>query len=374
MSDSPAIHRPTASLHYAAGNSLPADLAERLEEQAWTHGEMYDSYLATEPDRDHYFANSGEGLLAFVELRRFAHVFGGPIAPPDQRDALLAEFHEFAKPRYKVIAYYNLTWEDAQRLAGLGYQLTKCGEEPLVDLTETTWRGKPFEWLRRQENYCRRQGLECLEVPVGSEALEQMADELRSISDDHVRRSPHGRELRYVVGRFDPHQLRRRRLFIVAGSERIEALIVCNPASEGRTWALDVLRQRHDAPRGVLPFAVLSAMRTMQAEGVVTFSLAAVPMLRPRPLPGDSRLFRVGSRICWNRFNWIYDAQGLHHFKSRFRPTYRELFIAAWPRLTFWSLESFLDVWDVSNISLGRFLRNGLRALRRPRRQLAEPE
>jgi hypothetical protein len=73
----------------------------------------------------------------------------------------------------------------------------------------------------------------------------------------------------------------------------------------------------------------MHALRTMQAEGVGYASLSLCPFLRCTPVAGDSKIYRYVANFWWRRLSAIYDMPGLFHFKSRFRPDYREMFIAA---------------------------------------------
>jgi hypothetical protein len=51
--------------------------------------------------------------------------------------------------------------------------------------------------------------------------------------------------------------------------------------------------------------------------------------------------------IWWTTANWFYDSRRLYHFKSRFRPMYRECFIAALPGCRFIPMFMFGLKWGV---------------------------
>ncbi|MBX7165556.1 MAG: DUF2156 domain-containing protein [Pirellulales bacterium] len=328
--------------------------AARLEELAWRHGQTYDSYLATEQDREHFWSSDGSGVLGFVRRRRYVHVVGGLLAPVERRPLLLTEFTRYAAQQRWQVMFYNIGPTDLPLLRYEGYEVTKCGEEPLIDLRSTTWKGKNYEWVRRQENYCLRQGAVCEEVaidPSDQDYRERVAPELSQIAHAHVTNTPHRRELSVFVSQFDPLRLGRRRLFVARTAQRIEALIVCNPAEDGRFWAIETYRRRPDAPRGIVPFAMMQTARQLQRERIETLSLSLIPCLRcEKPLDGDSWLMRVGQTIWWERMNWVFDMRGIYHYKSRFRPQFREMFIAARPKLNFFAAYDFISLWGIHSI------------------------
>jgi phosphatidylglycerol lysyltransferase len=146
------------------------------------------------------------------------------------------------------------------------------------------------------------------------------------------------------------------------------AFIVCNPGLDGDLWAVEVYRRRHDAVRGVIPCTIMYAMRSMQADGVGYFSLSLAPFLRCTPMMGDSILFRSVANFWWRFLNPIYDVRGLFHFKSRFRPDYREMYMAAKPAVTIRSLLVIVLVWKLFHFNPLRLVHRGLRLKRSVKR------
>ncbi len=180
------------------------------------------------------------------------------------------------------------------------------------------------------------------------EYRDQIVPELEAISRQHLAETLHQRELRFFVGQFRPLDLHRRRLFVAKKDGQIIAFIVCTPGLGGEFWAVETYRRRPGSTRGVIPFAMLQTMRQMKEEGVNYVSLSLMPCLRcEQAVTGDSGIMRWGLGIIWKRLNWIFDMRGTYHFKSRFRPYYREMYIAASPRLTLRSSIELLFAWGL---------------------------
>ncbi len=101
-------------------------------------------------------------------------------------------------------------------------------------------------------------------------------------------------------------------------------------------------------------------MRAMKVEGVSYFSLSLAPFLRCTPIVGDSALFRTVANFWWRRLNGVYDVRGLFHFKSRFHPDYREMYLAAKPGVTPLSLLAMARIWKLLHFNPLRLVQRRL--------------
>jgi phosphatidylglycerol lysyltransferase len=342
------------SRHYRSQADMPAELRERLFRCAIDYGETYAAYLATEADREYFWSQDGQGVLGFRRRGRYVTVADGLLAAPVDREGLLTDFLAFAASRRWHVSFLNVPRTELNLFRRHGCEVSKCGEEPLVRLQRTRWQGSDWAWVRRQENYCQRQGVTFREVspdPLDAAYCSDVAPQLDDISQSHIAGTLHRRELQFFVSQFSPLDLRDRRLFVAEHEGRIVAFIVCNPGLRRKLWAVEVYRRRVDAPRGVIPALIMHAMRQMQAEGVEYVSLSLAPFLRCTPVTGDSSMFRTIANFWWRRLNAIYDVQGLFHFKSRFRPDYREMYLAAMPKITVRSLWSMAMTWQLFHVN-----------------------
>jgi phosphatidylglycerol lysyltransferase len=365
--------------HFPAGKPLPPAALKRIEQCAFALGETYDSYLVADSDRDYFFSSGRRGVIGFRRWGLHVLVVGGLLAEPENREQLLREFLKFIRSRWWVVTFFSLDQDACELFRRHGFRVSKLGEEPIVMLDQTQWRGKDYEWLRRQENYCLRQQVTLREVDPeaeGDDYRSRLVPELAAISRDHLAATVHGCEMRYFVGQWEPLSLGRRRLFVAATPRRIEAFVVLNPCRGGAMWAIEIFRRRKDAVRGILPFAMLQTLRRLQAERVRYASLSLVPWVRcDQPLEGDSWLFRSFTKLWWRLGNSLYDVRGIYHFKSRFRPHYRPLYLASWPRTYVLTLVAIGFTWGLLPFNPLRWLRHWWRDRRDPSRQsLAEPE
>jgi len=355
------------SAHPAA--DLTSYLAVKRQEVVFNHGEYFDSYLATEPGRQEFWSRSGDGLVSYTSRGRYVLVGGGLIAPDSHKPELLAEFIEFLRQQKLRVAFHNIGEHELPLFRQHGFQISKWGEEPVVDLGSCTWGGKAYEWVRRQTNFCRRQGLQAFEISHSELASEQWSrtlDEMLEVSAESMAQKPQRSEMQFFEGRIGVHEVGMRRVFIARnenGLGRIEGFVVCTPMRGGQTWATELYRRRADAVRGTMAFLFHHILQQMQSEGVQQVGLCLDPALRcGEKLPGDSPLVRLGMTWGESLLGCVFDVAGLRHFKSRFRPRYESRYVCVQPRVTIGSLLAFasvsglfnVDPWKVMKISVER--------------------
>jgi phosphatidylglycerol lysyltransferase len=332
-------------------------------------GEYFDSYLASEPGRKEFWLSNGEGFISYARRGSYILVGGGLIAPDEHKAQLVKEFVTFARFRKYRIAFHNIGEHELPLFREQGFEVTKWGEEPIVDLGNLDWKGKAYEWVRRQTNYCLRNGVQAFEVPhteLTAEQWKRTLDEMLEIAAESLEEKPQRGEMRFFEGRIGEHEVGQRRVFLARSSEglgRIEGFVVCTPMRGGTRWATELYRRRKDAVRGTMAYLFHFIQQQMQREGVEQVNLCLEPGLRcSEKLRGDSALVRLGLTWGGSLMGCVFDVAGLRHFKSRFRPRYESRYVCAYPKVTLNSLLAFVqvsglfdvDVWKLLKISIDR--------------------
>lgn len=376
----PSWKLPPGCEWFETQEAMPTGALLLLEHYAYEWGETYDAYLATEDDRQYFWSPERKGVVGFVRCGRTLNVLGGLLAEPRHKEELLRSLLEFVRLNGLKVNFFNLGRLEKRLFARHGFKVNKCTEELIVRLDRVNWQGKAYEWLRRQENACVRRHLQVEEVHPTSNTCyyrDRIVPQLEEVNREHLAGTLHGRELIFFEGRFDPWSLRRRRLFVTLQEGRIIAFVVCNPALGGDMWAIEIYRRRADAPRGVIPYTMLQVMRQLKDEGVPYASLSSVPFLRcGPPIKNDDLRFQGACQFFWHAMNWLFDVRGIYHYKSRFRPDYREMYVATYPRMTYASMISMLVSWQLLRVSPLRLARHLIRYIgnRQQRKGLAIPE
>lgn len=371
------------SIHPAAPSaSNPEKPQDGIESFAYRFGRSYDAYLAAEPDRSLFWSRDRRGVVAYIRVGKYLNVGAGLLADAANRETLLAEFVEFADRNRWSPSFYNVAEAELPLFRQYGFQATKWGEEAVIDLQHRSWRGGKYAWVRRQSSFCRRHEVEIKECAPGVIARAEwnrLKAELCEISAAFLAAKPQAAELGFLDGSLDLENLGRRRLFVASrggAAGRVEGFLVCNPYRNGQGWAFEIYRQRPDAVRGTIPFLMHGTMQMLQEEKLEQVSLCLAPGLRAgEPLPGDSALVRWGLAIGSRYFSFIFDAAGLYHFKSRFRPRFENRYLCVRPKATLgstWALVHLLGVLRLDSRKLGRLLFDRARKAAR-RTTLASP-
>ncbi|WP_397569948.1 phosphatidylglycerol lysyltransferase domain-containing protein [Schlesneria sp. T3-172] len=360
----------------------PVNQRGRLEEIAFQYGQAYDSYLATEGRLRQFWLRNGSAVIVYVRLGSFVHVQGGLLGPASQHPALLNEFKAFLERKRYQATFYNVADSNLELFRRSGFQVTKWGEEPILDLPGLTWGGGDFEWVRRQSNFCRRKGLsviECCHDSFTPSAWAELLREVQSIADECLSIKPQRSDVTFFNGSVTPQSWGRRRLFVARsdhGVGRIEGFLICLPYDAGKQYAIDTYRRRLDAPRGVVPFLMQQAVEHLKQEGVRAVSLCLCPAVRTEKLEGDSWIIRRCLQFGFNYASLFFDMPGEYHFKSRFRPRFVPRYICHWPEASVWSMCSLIQLSGALNLDLNRLAGILWRRLVRPvtRRNLSTPE
>ena len=366
----------------SCGTVAFVDGVTRLEEMAFLHGQSYDSYLSTDGPLKQFWLQDGTAVIPYVQRGRYIHTQGGLLGPVEQRPALLREFKKFLQRNRYRATFYNIGDTDLPLFREQAFQVTKWGEEPLLDVPEQTWAGRDFEWVRRQSNFCRRRGVvvsECNREDYSQADWAELMTEVQRIASDCLSTKPQRDDVTFFNGSVAPRRWDRRRLFVARadhGTGRIEGFLICLPFDAGWQYAIETYRHRLNAPRGVVPYLIQQSIECLKCEGIRTVSLCLCPAVRTEKLPGDSWIVRRCLELGFQYASAFFDMPGEYHFKSRFRPRFVRRFICHWPRATVRSMWSTVQLSGVLNLDLRRLSSKLWRRILRPegRQNLATPD
>jgi phosphatidylglycerol lysyltransferase len=357
---------PAGTQYFSSHDQMPNELIQKLEQMAFEFGRYFDSYIITEPNRHYFWSQKESGVVGFEITGRYINVASGLITHPDNRTDLIKDFISFAELNGLVISFYSIDQEDADLLQASGFQVTKFGEETSIPLSNWSWSGKKFEWVRRQANFVKRKNIvfeEVSEETASQEEWSQFINELIQISDEHLSTKAQKGSIPLFEGLLLPGYIYRRRIFIARNlnedsEKRIEGFILCNPFQNGEQWGIEMYRKRIDAVRGTVPFLVYHSVNTLQNEGRQTVSLSPIPALRcEKPLKNDSRIFRTFLSIWYNHSNYMFDLPGIYHFKSRFRPEFSNIYSCTYPKTTIFSILGYARCCKMADVKNHFFIK-----------------
>ncbi|MCG6157455.1 bifunctional lysylphosphatidylglycerol flippase/synthetase MprF [Rubinisphaera margarita] len=337
---------------------------DHLERTAFAHSPYPDSYLTTEPEYRQFWNESRTGYIGYLQDRKYLHLIGGLIAPDNEREELLRQFTEYVDQNRYLASFFNIAEADRPLFQKYGYEATKFGENATIDLKGHSWGGKPYSWIRRQVSFVQRQGIVAREI-----GLEQLSEQdrhdafarLQRMNEEQLSERVLPHEIGLLEGRLYPDHFYRRRLFVAHPEnepDNWQAFVACTPMENGRGWATEMYRSQKDAVRGITPFLFVQLIDTMKKEGVEFVSLCMVPAVNcGQKTPGDSWKTRYFLTLWEKRLNFLFNVQGLYHFKSRFRPEFEPVYLCVKPRITNGSTFSFLKCCGVFQMHWSNFFR-----------------
>jgi phosphatidylglycerol lysyltransferase len=342
----------------------PTEFAS-LERLAFEHGHAPDSYLIVEPHRLCYLAPDHSAAFSAIVSGRYVHISGGILAPLEARRQIIIQLGELARQTNRLINCYVIGELDRPLFEEAGWQVTKFGEDTSLKLKSLTWSGKPYEWVRRQFNFCQRMGLACREVSqdmLDKESWKKLTEVLFEIQRDDLKDRVYANEMHFLVGKLQPEHLGRRRLFLAEDqkTKRVEAFVIANPMRGGKGWGFEMYRKRQDAPRGTIPFLIKSIIDALKAEGAEEASLCMLFWKGTHTFQGKrtSSLARWGLVVAYHLGDPFYNTKGMTHFKTRFRPELSNCYVCVTSGITILSCISFFHTIGAFSFSTRNVLRN----------------
>lgn len=326
----------------------------RIEELAYLFASSPEAYDICHPASQVLRTPCGQSAFHVYADNRFWHIPGGIVADEFHKPVAVKWLRHVAETQRRTVAVYSVSAEEAPLFREAGFIVNKFGEEPILDLAQLDWKGHAYEWVRRQTNFCRRQEL-CVEEIVSAKDRHEIADEIHEIFHEDLKGRVYSKPLHLLEGRFDPHTLGRRRLFVARRTphDRCEGFLIATPMNDGTGWAFECYRKRADSIRGTVPFLFREVADRLKQEGVREVSLCLIPGkgVENDKSPNADRWVQWILKTWYHRLNLLFNASGQDYFKSRFRPRYVDRYLCVYPQNSVCSIFSFVKVTGALNVN-----------------------
>lgn len=290
-----------------------------------------DANLAWCGDKRFLLSASGQAFLMYQVRGHSWIVMGDPVGAQSEWSDLLWTLRDRADAAQGRLLLYQIGLEALPLAIELGLQITKYGEEALVDLHAFTLEGPDAKPLRYAERRATREGA-TFEI-VAAAHLPAIMDELAGISARWLALKQH-REKGFSVGRFDPAYIARFDCAVVRWKGRIVAFANIWKTGDRSELSVDLMRHEEDMPYGTMDFLFIRLMQWGKAEGYGWFNLGMAPLsgLEARRLaPLWSRL----GALLYQHGNALYGFEGLRAFKEKYAPRWEARFVAGPQGLSF---------------------------------------
>jgi len=207
----------------------------------------------------------------------------------------------------------------AKQLEAKGFDTMPMGQEALFDLDENLpYKKSTRELIRRGQ----RQG-HLKKIYLNAETLQKL---------QHLKNnSPHGREpqLRHLFWG-DPLELSPAYIWVDPAGNWLAALTISHSSKQKAHTEL-MVRHRH-AGVGCMEALVAATAASLKEDGFRFFSLGEVPFISANRKGKNFRDSLVSG--AGKMMHFAYNPQSLYRFKEKFSPTWQDLYICGYPRIS----------------------------------------
>jgi phosphatidylglycerol lysyltransferase len=300
----------------------PADLDDALR-VIQTQSATF-PFLALLGDKALLFNEERTGFVMYGVQGRTWVALGDPVGPPDRLPGLVRLFLERCDDFGGVPVFYEIGTSYMHLYADFGLTFVKLGEEARVDLSKFTLEGGHASRHRQAFRRLEKEGatfrvIDCDEV-------QSMMGELRAVSDDWLHDKASA-EKGFSLGFFSEPYVARFPVAVVERQGRIEAFANLWLGASRDEISIDMMRFRHDAPKGIMETLFIHLMNWGKAQGYRWFALGMAPLSGFETSPLASLWNRLGA-FLYEHGEAIYNFQGLRAYKEKFDPTWQPHYLA----------------------------------------------
>jgi phosphatidylglycerol lysyltransferase len=312
----------------AAPKSLVKPSAQELDEATKIIVNLDDTrgYLALLGDKYLCWSDDRSAFIMFDVASKFWIAMGDPVGNANAVENLIWTFRELADKNGAKVVFYQGSEAFLPYYLDLGLSFFKLGEEARVNLTTFTLQGKKRDSQRGARNRFSKQGFN-FGILTGNQ-VEQALPELRQLSDSWLM-GKNTQEKCFSLGFFDESYLRRTDIAVVRDPNgKIVAFANLWQTVNKQELSIDLMRYDPDVQGGVMEYLFVELMLWGQQQGYQWFSLGVAPLsgLERRPL---APLWHKIGTIIFDQGDEFYNFEGLYHYKEKFDPVWKPLYLAA---------------------------------------------
>jgi phosphatidylglycerol lysyltransferase len=283
----------------------------------------------------------GDGCVAYADTGAAWVAAGPPIAASENLSGIANAFMEAARQMGRRCCFFG-SEERFVRATSDVLSALPVGEQPVWDPRDWNHTLERHAELRGQLRRARAKGVRVRHLARGQLAD---SDTLGAATQELIdrwlatRRMP---AMGFLV-RLEPHRMPEfRRCFLAECEGRLVGLVYVVPVPQRRGWFIEHMVRAPFAPNGTVELLVDAVMGWASEQGCSWLTLGLAPLSGEVPL-----LLRILRR----RMSFLYNFDGLRHFKAKLRPTAWHPIYLSYPA----SQNVFGSVFDV----LAAFAKSG---------------
>lgn len=274
----------------------------------------------------HFIQEDGfEGYISYKVTNGVAMIVGNPCTKSSPKQ-IIDKWLNYTQEHDWIPASYQAQGEFLEILKSKGFQSTPIGVEALIDLDTFTLEGKSMQDLRYTKNKAEKEELVIREfLPSDWEKVKNLDRKWLKI---------HGnKEIGFAMGKSSQKYLSETRTMLLLDKDDNLLAYLNNielPGNNSR--AVDLMRRDPDVrQKGVMELLFINEINQAKADGKKYYDLGFSPLAEMDKSLSDNKIAYKLLKLIYEKQKRYYDFQGLHHFKSKFRPIWEQSFLV-YPR------------------------------------------
>jgi len=268
----------------------------------------------------HYKTQEQEGLISYKVSNRVALAIGNPCINGDAEEII----NKWIKKTYEydwIPAIYQAQGELVEIMEKIGFKMIPIGVEAVVNLKTFTLEGKQMQNLRTGRNKGIKEGWIIREY--------KKADWLKIKNLDNKWLSIHGnKENSFAMGKSSSEYLEKTRTVLIFDKdEKLLAYLNNIELPVSKTRSVDLMRRDPNSPKGVMEFLFLNEILQAQKDGFDFYDLGFSPLAMVDEVFSDNKVVTKLLKLIYEKQKRYYDFQGLHMFKSKFNPEWKQSYL-----------------------------------------------
>lgn len=274
----------------------------------------------------HFIQEDGfEGYISYKVTNGVAMIVGNPCTKSSPKQ-IIDKWLNYTQEHDWIPASYQAQGEFLEILKSKGFQSTPIGVEALIDLDTFTLEGKSMQDLRYTKNKAEK------EEWIIREFLPSDWEKVRNLDRKWLK--IHGnKEISFAMGKSSQKYLSETRTMLLLDKDDNLLAYLNNielPGNNSR--AVDLMRRDPDVrQKGVMELLFINEINQAKADGKKYYDLGFSPLAEMDKSLSDNKIAYKLLKLIYEKQKRYYDFQGLHHFKSKFRPIWEQSFLV-YPR------------------------------------------
>lgn len=237
-------------------------------------------------------------------------------------EKIISEWLNFAKEHDWIPAFYQVQDEFFETLKNKDFYSIPIGVEALIDLEKFSLDGKLMQELRSAKNKAEKEGW------IIREFLPSDWEKVKLLDKQWLK--AHGeKEIGFAMGKSSLKYLSDTKATLLFDKDENLLAYLNNIELPGiNSRAVDLMRRASDKNiKGVMEELFVHEILQAKAEGKKYYDLGLSPLAEMDKSLADNKIAFKLLKLIYEKQSKYYDFKGLHHFKSKFKPLWKQSFL-----------------------------------------------